>query len=193
MKNFMPCFKSTVMSKYFHLDRRSSFPWIFVIGVVVLFGVEFVRRGQVELLQSKDSFEFLLPAVGAWAAFVHFLYTQHHQGTQTFLSLFDTFNTRYDKLNGKLNAIMDLEAGAKLSPEQIDTLYDYFNLCAEEHLFYETGYVDKTVWCAWLRGMKYFASKTVVSELWEKEIASGSYYHFKWPLLENAKCPRVEQ
>jgi len=92
-----------------------------------------------------------------------------------------------------LLTIMTRETGSDLLPAQIDTLYNYYNLCAEEHLFYETGYVDETVWCAWLRGMKYFAGDAAVSKLWEKEIKSGSYYHFKLSLFENSKCPRVDQ
>ena len=167
MKDFTGILKFTGMAKHFRLGTRRSFPWIFVIGVVVFFGLlfgvgEFVRVWEGDLLQSKGVFEFLLLAVGASAAFVHFLYAQHHQGTQIFLSLFDKFNTRYDKLNEELNAIMGRKTGPDLLPTQIDTLYNYFNLCAEEHLFYETGYVDETVWCAWLCGMKYFASNAAV-------------------------------
>jgi len=88
--------------------------------------------------------------------------------------LFDKFNTRYDELNEKLNAILKSETGLILLPEQIDTLYNYFNLCAGEHLFYEAGYDDADVWCAWLCGMKYFASNAAVLTLWKKEIKSGS-------------------
>ena len=184
------------MLKYFHLGRRSYFPWIFIFGVVVLFlaGAQvFDNKRSAEFLQPKNAFELFVAVVGTAAAFVHFLYAQHHQGTQMFVSLFDKFNARYNDLNEKLNAIVKREVGTKLLPEHIDTLNDYFNLCAEEHLFYEAGYLDEKVWCAWLCGMKYFARDSAVLQLWKKEIATGSYYHFKLSLLDSAKCPDVEE
>jgi len=69
-------------------------------------------------------------------------------------------------------------------PRQINTLFDYFNLCAEEYMFYEAGYIDERVWQAWLRGMCYFAGDEAVRRLWESEIRSCSYYHCKMSLID---------
>lgn len=177
-----------LMLKHFHLGRRANFPVIFLVITLLLYGVGYViwgsKDGQV-FLQPKNAFELVISVVGISAAFVHFLYAQHHQDTQMFVNLFEKFNSRYDKLNEKLNAIILKELNSSFTTRQINMLYDYFNICAEEHLFYEAGYIDEVVWQAWLRGMRYFAKDPDVRRLWEKEIESGSYYHFKQSLLDD--------
>jgi hypothetical protein len=107
-----------------------------------------------------------------------------------FVSLFEKFNTRYDGLNEKLNAIISRPIDSPLVAENITTLYDYFNLCAEEYLYYEAGYIDEKVWQAWLRGMSYFAADESVHRLWETEIESGSYYGFKLSFSDAAGSPK---
>ncbi len=175
------------MLKHFYLGRRANFPAIFVSTAIVLFGVGVALlgiTGAQPLVQTKNAFELLIATIGSAGAFVYFLYSQHHQDTQMFVSLFEKFNTRYDKLNEKLNAIVTRPDDTPLLPWQINTLFDYFNLCAEEYMFYEAGYIDERVWLAWLRGMRYFAGDAAVRRLWESEIESGSYYHFKMSLID---------
>lgn len=181
------------MSKYFHLGRRASFPSIFVFLVSLMFGAVYLLNAHVSdaFWRPKGAFELLVAAVGAAGGFVYFLYSQHHQGMQTFVGLFDKFNKRYDELNEKLNAILRRPVDSPLEPEHIDTLYDYFNLCAEEHLFYAAGYIDERVWKAWLCGMKQFAADAVVRKLWDQEIQSRSYYDFRLSLIDGAKCGKA--
>ena len=170
------------MLKHFHLGRRAYFPALFLVSVVLIFGAGyglFAAYGSAAFGQPKTAFELLVAVIGAVAAFVYFLYDQHHKDTQMFVSLFEKFNARYDRLNEKLNAIVSRPADSPFLPAHRDTLYDYFNLCAEEYLYYEAGYIDEKVWQAWLRGMSYFAADKAVRRLWEKEIESGSYYGFK--------------
>lgn len=153
------------MLKHFHLGRRASFPVVFLVAVVALYGAGYAFWGSKDgqaFLQPKNAFELFIAVVGIAGAFAHFLYGQHHQDTQMFVSLFEKFNKRYDKLNEKLNAIVSRPVDSALTPEHVNTLYDYFNLCAEEYLFYEVGYIDEIVWQAWLRGMKYFAKDAAV-------------------------------
>lgn len=175
------------MLKHFQLGRRSSFPWIFITLVFALFGLASLLP-----IQQKNTYELLISVGGAAAVFIHFLYTQNHRDTQMFVSLFEKFNNRYNGLNEKLNAIISRPIDSPLIPEQIDTLYDYFNLSAEEHLFYEAGYIDEVVWQAWLRGMKHFAKDPAVLRLWKQEIASGSYYHFKLSLFDAVHLPNLD-
>lgn len=177
------------MSKHFHLGRRAGFPAIFIVLVLLICGAGYSLHFNVNgtFWQPKSAFELLVAAIGAGGGFVYFLYGQHHQGVQIFVSLFDKFNLRYDALNEKLNAIMKRQTGCPFSPEHINTLNDYFNLCAEEHLFYEAGYIDERVWRAWVCGMKHFAEDAAVRELWQREIDAGSYYDFNLSLLDAMK------
>jgi hypothetical protein len=106
------------MLKHFHLGRRAYFPFIFLVAVVLIFGAGYGQlRGNdsAALWQSKTTFELMVTAVGAVAAFVYFLYDQHHKDTQMFVSLFEKFNARYDKLNEKLNAIISRPIGSPLA------------------------------------------------------------------------------
>lgn len=167
----------------FHLHRRTWYPWLF-IGLATV-----ANAAGYTLLQPAKSFDLFILITGATAGFVHFLYSQHHQETQLFVTLFKSFNERYDKLNEKLNAIVSRDKEALLSPENVKTLYDYFNLCAEEHLYYASGYIDHEVWLAWVQGMKYFAEDTKIRELWEREISSGSYYGFNLSVLDAVPYP----
>jgi hypothetical protein len=177
-------------AKHFHLGRRAGFPVIFIVLVLLIFGAGYSLHANFNntFWQPKSASELLVAAVGAAGGFVYFLYSQHHQGVQMFASLFDKFNTRYDKLNERLNVIISRQIGSPLTPEDINTLYDYFNLCAEEHLFYEAGYIDERIWRAWLCGMKPFAADTVIRQLWGQEINAGSYYDFRLSLIDVVKC-----
>lgn len=166
------------MFHHFHLRRRTRYPWLFLCLAIFANGVGYV------LLEPSKPFELFVVIVGAVAGFVHFLYSQHHQETQLFISLFGKFNERYDGLNEKLNAIVSRGNGAPLAEQEIKTLFDYFNLCAEQYLYYESGYIDKEVWRAWARGMRFFAKNAEIRVLWEAELSSGSYYGFTLEVLD---------
>jgi len=177
------------MLKHFHIGRRAYFPALFLVTAMLRFGAGYWssrNSSDVVFWQPKTAFELLVAA----AAFFYFLYHQDHKDTQMFVSLFEKFNSRYDKLNEKLNALISRPIGSPLNAEDVNTLYDYFNLCAEEYLYYEAGYIDEKVWLAWLRGMNYFASDESVRRLWQKEIESGSYYGFKLRTISAVVSPK---
>lgn len=162
----------------FSLQQRNYYPWLFVGLVVVANAVAFL------LISTKPSHEILLSITGAVAAFVHFLYSQHNHNTERFIGLFRDFNRRYDGLNNRLNALLLKDGNLLLADKDKLLLYDYFNLCAEEYLYFKSGYVDTEVWQSWLRGMKYFAANAKVRRLWHDELDSGSYYGFSLALID---------
>jgi|688.fasta_scaffold193750_2 hypothetical protein len=96
--------------------------------------------------------------------------------SDAFRSLFKEFNARYDGLNEKLYQIKGRPAGDALSPTDIWLIYDYFNLCAEEYLYYRHGYIDKSVWESWKSGIRNFLEDEEIKTLWDAEIQSNSYY-----------------
>lgn len=77
-----------------------------------------------------------------------------------------------------------LDAYLALADKQV--LFDYFNLCAEEYLYYKTGFIDEEVWASWLRGMGAFAKVEHIRSLWQAELEAGSYYGFTLDLLPSA-------
>ena len=135
------------MLNHFELGSRIWYPGLFVglmgVGALILAYLGMTHRVAFEL-----GLELATAITGTVGGFVFFLYTQHHQTTQLFVSLFDKFNERYDCLNEKLNAIVARGEGSELQPNDTKALYDYFNLCAEEYLYFKTGYIDGT--CGWL-------------------------------------------
>lgn len=168
------------MHTSFSLRRRTSFPWWFgLVAICVIAGFSFLP-GHIQ------SQQLLLSVIGGVAAFFHFLYTQYNNNTDRFISLFRDFNARYDDLNDQLNVIATSQNGPLIEGERLQVLYDYFNLCSEEYLYYKGGHIDDEVWKAWLRGMRYFASNTEIRRIWQGELEQGSYYGFSLKLLDAA-------
>lgn len=171
------------MSTPFRLGRRQSYQWWFA-GTEAAAGLCFYLLPIV-----KQTPELLISLLGSIAAFFHFLYAQHSSNTERFVALFKEFNARYDALNDDLNRIRKLPATPLIESKDEQRLYDYFNLCAEEYLYFKGGYIDAEVWASWLRGMANFASSDVIRTIWSLELEQGSYYGFKLSLLPAAAEP----
>ncbi len=123
-------------------------------------------------------------------SFFYFFQKQKLAETRLMKELITDFNCRYDSLNEQLNAIRE-QGNKNLAPaltsDECATLYDYFNLCAEEHLFKELGYIDPLVWQAWDKGMKIYSDDPRILELWDREKQTGSYYGFTFPSVHEAR------
>jgi hypothetical protein len=109
---------------------------------------------------------------------IYFVQKQRLEEVQLFKELFREFNERYDGFNEALNQICEGDDKEELTPEQINTLYDYFNLCGEEYLYYKEGYIYPKVWQAWSNGMKIFFKNKRIREVWKRELLTDSYYGF---------------
>lgn len=94
---------------------------------------------------------------------------------QLFRQLVVDFNKRYDGLNDALQRIV---RDGIASEEDRMAVLDYFNLCAEEYLFYDEGYIDARVWKAWANGMAFYFASPPIAELWAAEAVTDSYYGF---------------
>lgn len=86
------------------------------------------------------------------------------------------FNDRYDKLG------MDLQfaiwRNGNFEKETELKFIRYFNLCAEEWLFWRAGYIYDPVWQAWQNGMRQYSKDKRVMSLWDEEAKTNSYYGF---------------
>lgn len=70
-----------------------------------------------------------------------------------FKELFKTFNERYDsKLNDLINSFRNDEQ-RKITVSERNLIIDYFNLCAEEFLWYKKKRLPEDVWKAWKAGI----------------------------------------
>ena len=115
-------------------------------------------------------------SVGGVVSFVFAVQKQQIEDVRLFREIFKELNERYDKLNEKLNRIIAEPEETPLTPEQINDLYDYFNLCGEEYLYYKNGFIYPEVWQSWTNGMKFFRRNRRIKTLWDGELKSCSYY-----------------
>lgn len=107
---------------------------------------------------------------------IYFVQKQRLEEVELFKELFKEFNSRYNELNESLSQIVQGNNRQDLIPGEINTLYDYFNLCGEEYLYYKEGYIYPEVWRAWRNGMKIYFQNKRIKEVWEKEFLTDSYY-----------------
>ncbi|HQO20662.1 MAG TPA: hypothetical protein PLA03_09910 [Acidobacteriota bacterium] len=113
---------------------------------------------------------------GTFLSLVFFIQKQRVEEIRLFREIFTECNARYDKMNDGLNAIVAGCEDNPLSPAERNLLYDYFNLCGEEYLYYIQGFIFPSVWKAWLNGMKFFIKNKRIAEVWKEEEKTDSYY-----------------
>ena len=111
-------------------------------------------------------------------SFVYFIQKQKLEELKLFKELFQKFNKCFDDMNDDLNRINEQGADLEINGQDRQKLYDYFNLCGEEYLYYKKGYIFPEVWEAWLNGMRYFYKNKKIKDIWDKELESNSYYGF---------------
>ncbi len=84
--------------------------------------------------------------LGSIATFYFGVLKYKMENDKIFNELFTSFNSRYDdKLNDLTNKLR-LKPGKKLSNKKVKLIIDYFNLCAEEYLWYKRNRIPGTVW-----------------------------------------------
>lgn len=124
----------------------------------------------------RVEWQLVLGIVGSALSGIYFVQKQRLEEMHLFKEIFTECNKRYDGLNERLNAIAAAPEDAALSQDELDTLNDYFNLCAEEFLFFQTGYLLPPVWRAWRNGIMSFMASKRIRQHWERERMTGSYY-----------------
>jgi hypothetical protein len=113
--------------------------------------------------------------------FCYFVQKQRLDELRLFKELFTEFNGRYDRMNEKLADIYTHNSGN--NPESRNVLVDYFNLCAEEYLFYQQGYIHPAAWRSWCRGMLYYLKRDSIRRVWDEEVNTDSYYGLSTALV----------
>ena len=153
--------------------------------VVVIIAIVLIIAGICSwvVIGEDLGWKIMLASSSGSLSFFYFFQKQKLDEIRLMKELITDFNRRYDKLNEKLNCILrkgDEEPSLELDQHARATLNDYFNLCAEEYLFKDLGYIDPQVWNAWYRGMEIYFKDRRICALWEQE-EKGSYYGFTFP------------
>ena len=118
--------------------------------------------------------QLILTVIGGILSFIYFVQKQRLEEMRLFKELFTEFNARYDDLNEDLNKICQEKDNTKpLGQNQIDLLYNYFNLCGEEYFYYKQGFIYPKVWKAWRNGMKIFYRNKRIKDAWAEELNNG--------------------
>ncbi len=128
------------------------------------------------LLGTGVDFRLVATLLGTLLSLLYFLQKQGLEEVRLFREIFAECNCRYNTMNERLNAIVDAPDNQPLQSEEIAILYDYFNLCGEEYLYYRQGHILPSVWKAWHNGMKYLIGNPKVAAVWAEERTSDSYY-----------------
>ncbi|HMC28426.1 MAG TPA: hypothetical protein VKM56_11600, partial [Verrucomicrobiae bacterium] len=102
--------------------------------------------------------------------------------------LFEAFNKRYDALNEDLNRIYREPFDGPFTNQETDTLFNYFNLCAEEYFYFREGFIHPQVWQAWNNGMKFFRRKQRIRKFWDEELVNNSYYGMRFERADETLC-----
>ena len=128
------------------------------------------------LFDNKD----VIGIIGAIAAIYFGLLKYNIENDQMFMALFKSFNKKYD---GSVN---DLFNSLRRNPEhqltelEKNSIIDYFNLCAEEFLWFDKGRIPKKVWHAWKNGMLSNLQIPQLKKIYDEEIlykeSRESYY-----------------
>lgn len=133
-------------------------------------------------LGGKDRIGLVGAAIAGTLGFYYFVQQQKLAETRLFHELFTDFNARYDKLNDGLAEIAN-QSGELLNKDR-HLIVDYFNLCAEEHLFYKEGYIHPDAWQAWCRGMLWYLNQCRFRDVWNDEIEAESFYGLSFDIIK---------
>lgn len=122
--------------------------------------------------------DLLYGVLAGTASFAYFVQKQKLEETGLFRELFERFNERYNAMNERLAGIVNSKSDSPLTSQEETLLVDYFNLCAEEFLYFRRGYIFPEVWQSWYNGMQQYFANARVKALWEQELRTNSYYGF---------------
>ncbi|MEO8634653.1 MAG: hypothetical protein ABI587_05175 [Gemmatimonadales bacterium] len=148
-----------------HLIFR-SFPILAMLVLVMGIGV-------INTLVPEAPGPYLGGLIAGVLGFCYFIQQQKLAETHLFKQLFTEFNARYDTMNDQLARIPPND---KLSPDEENRLIDYLNLCAEEYLFQQQGYILPEVWQTWCRGMLSLFENNAIGDFVQPHLASEAYY-----------------
>jgi hypothetical protein len=150
------------------MTRRYRYMWFAALGAVLLIVLAYaVTTGErASLVES---------IIAAVLGFCYFFLKQKHEDMKLFKDLFVEFNRRYGGLHEHLLAVPEPDLNCERPVPQV--IFDYFNLCGEEYLFFTEGYIHQKVWQSWCIGMLWYLEREPFRTVWVgEEEDRHSYY-----------------
>jgi hypothetical protein len=129
-------------------------------------------------VQPDNKVGTIVAACAGAVSVIYFVQKQKLEELELFEKLFTRFNEQYGRMNERLQAVAN---GTQKDEVHIRSVLDsYFNLCAEEYLFYQQGLILRSVWQAWCLGMVAYLdsphSNAFVTYLEGEQARFESYY-----------------
>jgi len=122
----------------------------------------------------------LFAAIGSVAAIYFGKVKQNVEDDKMFKELFYDFNNKYDKNFNDLINKLRYDRNTPLGDAERYLIIDYFNLCAEEYLWYSRERIPKSVWLAWKAGIIENLTVEQVKEVYltetRSEVGRASFY-----------------
>jgi hypothetical protein len=109
------------------------YPWIALVGTIACVS-------GVLVVATTDRVPLVGSVIVVALGFCYFAQQQKLAETSLFKELFTELNRRYDSLNDRLGQIA---GNATLGAGDRQVIVDYFNLCAEEYLFFSEWYIHR--------------------------------------------------
>jgi hypothetical protein len=160
-----------------------NYVWLALAGALIAITIIITYTSKAERLG------FIGTTVAAALGFCYFVQKQKLDELTLFRSLFAEFNERYALMSDDLEGIRT--ENHAIDSKQRMKVVRYFNLCAEEFLFYEEGFIHRAAWRSWCLGMKYYLEDSRIRKIWDDEVTLDSYYGLTLELIEaGAKLPR---
>lgn len=161
-----------------------SFPVLALLALVAGIGV-------IRAVSPAEMGPYLGGLVAGILGFCYFIQQQKLAETLLFKQLFTEFNARYDALNDDLARI---PRDSRLSLDEENKLIDYLNLCGEEYLFQQQGYILPEVWQTWCRGMLSLLEINTIGDFVLPHLASDDYYGLTLAIIrQGAALPETRQ
>ena len=135
----------------------------------------------------------IVAAAGVALSLIYFIQKQSLEELELFERLFTRFNERYCRLHDQLPGVVGEGVNPVITSEQQVALDQYFNLCAEEYLFYSQGCILPVVWRSWCRGMLWYLSHDPIHDVFQREVRHDSHYGLTLPVIERGAGMRREE
>jgi hypothetical protein len=123
--------------------------------------------------QSVDKVEIYVSVFAIITSLYFGLLKHQLSNDDMFLKIFSDFNARYnDDFNDLLNEIRNEDRELQINEKKL--VIDYFNLCAEEYLWYKRGRLPKNIWNAWKAGILENLKIKQVFEVYQDEMKTDN-------------------